>query len=466
MKFTYAIRNNNIRSIQIFKHCRDCFPPASGFGVTSMMSPSDQRATCRVGCKSSLFVAKLVIPLAAILLTILLLEPSAADAQTRIQLPQTGLTPDDIAVIVNDNDPLSRQIGSYYQKARHIPDAHMIHVRLPPGRSTLSRDEFEQLKPEIDRMTPAHVQAYAVAWTLPYRVACMSLTSALAFGFDERYCSPDCGPTTASPYFNSPSLHPATDHHLRPSMMLAGVDFEDVKALIDRGIAADHSFPEGNAYLVITPDKARSVRAAYFELTAQQLDGVFPMEIVETDAITDRHDVLFYFTGLAQVPQLDTLDFLPGALADHLTSSGGQLTDSSQMSSLRWLEAGATASYGTVVEPCNHMQKFPFPAIAMFHYARGASAIEAYWKSVAWPGEGVFVGEPLTQPFAPEVREIRAGQFELRVFSPRETRLRIEQSRSAAGPFKLLSRQVAIRRGANRLRFNLKETEGYLRLRW
>jgi hypothetical protein len=78
----------------------------------------------------------------------------------------------------------------------------------------------------------------------------------------------------------------------------------------------------------------------------------------------------------------------------------------------------------------------------------------------------VFIGEPLAQPFAPELREIRTGQFELRIFSPRETRLRIEQSRSAAGPFKPSPRQFAIRRGMNRLRFNFNQTEGYLRLKW
>jgi hypothetical protein len=40
-----------------------------------------------------------------------------------------------------------------------------------------------------------------------------------------------------------------------------------------------------------------------------------------------------------------------------------------QMSSLRWLEAGATASYGTVSEPCNHWQKFPHPSVLLRHYA-------------------------------------------------------------------------------------------------
>lgn len=400
------------------------------------------------------------------LLISLTIGPLSANAQVRIQLPRTGFTAGDLAVIINDADPLSRQIGNYYRKARNIPAANVIHLDFPPGRDTLSKDEFQQLKAKLDRKTPPHIQAYAVAWTIPFRVDCMSLTSALAFGFDESYCSSECGPTKPSRYFNSSSFSPASDYRLRPAMMLAGINFDEIKTLIDRGIAADQSFPEGRAYLVITSDKARSVRAGYFEQTAKELTGVFPIEIVEAEAITDRHDVLFYFTGLAEVPDLHTLDFLPGALADHLTSSGGQLTGSSQMSILRWLEAGATASYGTVVEPCNHMQKFPFPGIAMFHYALGASAIEAYWKSVAWPGEGVFIGEPLAQPFAPKLREVRSGQFELHIFLPRESRLRMERSVSAAGPFKPMRRQVPLRRGANLVRFNFSETEGYLRLRW
>jgi uncharacterized protein (TIGR03790 family) len=424
-----------------------------------------QMALWGFGCRNPTS-ARFIAPLAVALLLILTYTPFNADAQARIQLPPTGLTADGLAVIVNDSDPLSRQIGDYYQKARDIPLGNMIHLRFPAGRDALSGDEFEQLKAEIDRATPAHIQAYAVAWTVPYRVGCMSLTSALAFGFDERYCSSSCGPTQLSRYFNSPSHHPASDYEVRPAMMLAGVDFQQVKSLIDRGIAADHSFPAGRAYLVVTADKVRSVRAINFDLAAKELHGVFPVEIVESEAITDRRDILFYFTGRIHVPQLDTVRFLPGALADHLTSSGGQLTGFGQMSSLRWLEAGATASYGTVVEPCNHTEKFPHPGIAMFHYALGASAIEAYWKSVAWPGEGVFVGEPLSRPFAPHLRETLPGQFELQIFSPRETRLRIERSHSAAGPFQPFTQQPRIRRGANRVRFKLPEKEGYLRLRW
>ena len=374
-------------------------------------------------------------------------------ASPNILLPRTGIGADDVALLINDDDPLSRQTGAYYQKARHIPDENVIHLHLPVGKTALSIQEFEPLKAEIDRLTPKHIQAYAVAWTEPYRVGCMSMTSALAFGFDEKYCSPSCGPTAASSYFNAPGSYPFIDHKLRLAMMLAGTGFDEVKALIDRGVVSDSTFPGGKAYLLNTPDKARSVRAGQFSLTKAELKGLVAIEEIEADFIVDRKDVLFYFTGLAQVPNLNTLNFKAGALADHLTSFGGQLTDSKQMSSLRWLEAGATASFGTVREPCNHQQKFPVPAIAMFHYLQGNTAIEAYWKSVAWPGEGVFIGEPLARPFAPRLRTVNDALFELTVVSPAKTIWRIEHADSVMGPYQPTGKGIAIHRGQSTLRF-------------
>ncbi|QOJ23307.1 MAG: TIGR03790 family protein [Gammaproteobacteria bacterium] len=391
----------------------------------------------------------------------------SAEAHPHISLPRTGLMPEDIAVIVNDDDPLSRQIGDYYQRARQIPKANVIHLNFPPERNSMTATEFMELKTKIDQLTPAHVQAFAVAWSAPYRVDCMSLTSALAFGFDKKYCSDKCEPTAPSSYFNALGPYPFDDYKLRPAMMLAGTTFAQVKDLIDRGIASDHTFPKGQAYLLSTSDKARNTRATTFAETAKEFTSVFPVQVLEADFISERQDVLFYFTGLVSVSKLETLKFVPGALADHLTSAGGMLTDSIQMSSLRWLEAGATASYGTVVEPCSFPQKFPAPAVAMFHYAVGASAIEAYWKSVVWPGQGLFIGEPLAKPFAPLLREISPDRFELKIFSPRTGRLKIEKSLSAAGPFQPVSRPQSIRRGINRFFFKFNEkTDGYLKLQW
>jgi hypothetical protein len=80
------------------------------------------------------------------------------------------------------------------------------------------------------------------------------------------------------------------------------------------------------------------------------------------------------------------------------------------MSSLRWLEAGATGSYGTVVEPCNFTTKFPNPALLLRHYLAGETLIESYWKSVAMPGQGIFIGEPLARPYGAPQHQMGASR--------------------------------------------------------
>ena len=309
------------------------------------------------------------------------------------------LGPHDLAVIINDADPLSVRIGEYYQAMRHIPDTNMIHVRFRPGSATMTPSEFRAIDARVNALTPRHIQAYALTWTAPYRVGCMSITTAFAAGFHRAYCARGCQPTKYDPYFDSPSQAPYTDFGIRPTMALAGKDFRDVKQLIDRGVASDGTFPRGTGYLLSTSDQARNVRAAMYPEIIRELGNKVRLRIVHANYIADKTDVLFYFTGVAWVHDLRSNHFLPGAIADHLTSTGGQLTNSGQMSSLAWLQAGATASYGTVVEPCNLLGKFPNPGIVMRDYLNGESLIEAYWKSVAMPGQGIFIGEPLAHPF-------------------------------------------------------------------
>ncbi|MEM8604924.1 MAG: TIGR03790 family protein [Cyanobacteria bacterium P01_H01_bin.121] len=311
-----------------------------------------------------------------------------------------GLDASELAVIVNTRDPLSDQIANYYMQQRHIPEENVAYVSFNPERQSLDPAEFEQLKHQIDAQIPTRIQAYAVTWVEPFRVGCMSLTSALAFGFDPAFCSSGCEATQASPYFNSESNTPHDDYRIRPAMAIAATDFQQAKALIDRGVAADHSWPLGKAYLLSTSDPHRNIRSSLYPATLQNLGSEFTIEILEADTLKDQTDVMFYFTGLTQVSELQSNQFLAGAMADHLTSFGGILTGpNEQMNSLAWLEAGATGSYGTVVEPCNFPQKFPHPTVAMSHYLQGDTLLEAYWKSVAWPGQGLFVGEPLARPF-------------------------------------------------------------------
>lgn len=338
------------------------------------------------------------LQMAFIALSFLLTRAHAASTP-QILPPDNALTPAQLGIVINDADPLSVQIGNYYRERRQIPSENVVHLRFSSERAEISPGEFAVQKKLLDKRLPANVQALALTWTKPYRVGCMSVTSAFAFGFDARYCANGCVYSALSDYAGSSSRAPYRDFHIRPAMMLAARDLRSAITLIERGIAADFSLPNGAAYLMETSDSARSVRKQFFAETKSTFQTQLPVHVMQSDSLKNATDVMFYFTGLTRVPDIESNRFLPGAVADHLTSFGGQLTDSSQMSALRWLEAGATGSYGTVVEPCAFTQKFPNPLLLMQKYLAGEALIEAYWKSVAMPGQGVFIGEPLARPY-------------------------------------------------------------------
>jgi uncharacterized protein (TIGR03790 family) len=342
-----------------------------------------------------------------------------------VLLPRAAIEPGELAVLANDQDPQSMAVAAYYLDARQIPPANLLVLSFAPPGDVLPADVFAGLKSQVDSALGPDIQALAIAWTRPYRVDCQSLVSAFALGHDPgKYCSQPCNETDPSGYYDSDSLRPFTDHGLRPAMHLAGTSPENVYALIDRGVAADGTSPAGTGYLVRTTDPDRSVRWPEFIATVDQWNpDKIAMQYIDnsmgmaSNSVEGATDILFYFTGLADVPGIANNTYLPGAVADHLTSYGGQICDSGQMSICRWLEAGATGSYGTAVEPCNYPAKFPDTTVFVPHYYRQETLIESYWKSVRWPGEGVFVGEPLARPFAGATVEFDPDTLALRVLS-------------------------------------------------
>jgi uncharacterized protein (TIGR03790 family) len=328
-------------------------------------------------------------------------------------MPSGGIDSQNLAIIINDNDPYSTEIGSLYVKERSIPPDQVIHISLPIGVSEIPLSKFRWILRDVRQRTPQHIQAYALAWTSPYRVGCQSITSAFAYGIEPGLCQSSCKSTRLNPYYARGDVYQPWDQlKLRPTMLLASSDIDQGKNLIRRGLSADGSSPKGTGYLMSTSDPVRNSRASLYDETKQSIGGRFKLKIMHSDTLINAKDVMAYFTGLSWVKNINTNHFLPGAVADHLTSFGGKLTDSSQMSSLRWLDAGATGSYGTVVEPCNYAAKFPHPGLLLTYYLRGDTLIEAYWRSVAMVGQGLFIGEPLARPWGlPSFKNLKESIF-------------------------------------------------------
>lgn len=354
--------------------------------------------------------------------TLEVLDANSAAVATLI-VPRRGIQSSEVAVLINDNDPQSVEVASYYQKIRRIPDRNMIHLKFDqektyPGFNSnngMDPAEFSSLKAQVDASIGPEIQAFAVSWSKPFRLARFnyystnySITSALAFGIDaSALTTNNCSAMPVNRYFGSSSTAPYTDFGIRPTMMLAGQSAASVKGTIDKGFKADRSLPTGVGWFVRTADNVRSrPRQQDFEKTVRNWNRPGGLSLFYLDysnggrsEVRNATNVLFYLTGSASVSGLSTNTYVPGALADHLTSSGGDLFGTDQMSALRWLEAGATASYGTVTEPCAYAEKFPAASVLVKNYFSGNTALEAYAKSVKQPSQGVFVGDPLAKPF-------------------------------------------------------------------
>ena len=82
---------------------------------------------------------------------------------------------------------------------------------------------------------------------------------------------------------------------------------------------------------------------------------------------------------------------------------------------------------------------FPFGAIRGKPLLRPTALIEAYWKSVAWPGEGVFIGEPLAHPYSPSLSNASPDTVGLNIFLPKQKLARLEESQSPIGPYSTVS---------------------------
>jgi hypothetical protein len=104
-----------------------------------------------------------------------------------------------------------------------------------------------------------------------------------------------------------------------------------------------------------------------------------------------------------------------------------------------------------VIEPCNFADKFTHTTNFVSPYFGGATVLEAYWKSVRTPGEGVFVGDPLTRPYGTRVTVGDDGIMDIltTILLPGKTYTLLEAD-SVAGPFTIVQSNIEV----DQLRFS------------
>jgi len=353
----------------------------------------------------------------------------------------SALGPHEIALVVNGASPDSVRVGEAYARLRQVPSRNVVRIRLPGGtyreNVRMSRQDFgKTIWDPVNRLIRERgIEPQILAWVysidFPTTINSTPRLSLQGITFLRNADAPDNETIKHGRYISTlyaggdllgSSYSPQTldrqrewlgDEMPLPSMMLGfagkrGNTVEAILAALERGVRSDGMSPRGTVYFVKSKGIRSRCREWQFPPAQQELKILGVSAEVLTEFPAGRKDVLGLMMGQAVVKGIEKNHYLPGCMAEHLTSSAGNFRVKSQTKLTEWIGAGATTSAGTVVEPYAFWTKFP-SARYFVHYAAGCTVIESYFQSIRSPLEILLVGDPLACPWAPRGRVVMHG---------------------------------------------------------
>ena len=344
---------------------------------------------------------------------------------------QTGAN---VLLVVNRTDPVSQQIADYYRLRRSIPAANICSLDVTSRETVDWKIYAEQIEqPVADCLKKSRLQEqvlYIVTTRgIPLRIDGMSgsletseqssVDSDLALLYAKLKGTrfPRNG-AVANPYFGKrdlPFRHPLVSIYL--VTRLAAYDLADVKAMIDRSLAARNrgkfvidvsgathgGYAQGNDWL----------RAAALLLPASRL-------LLDTrpEPLYDQREVIGY-AGWGSNDDLRKrrwlgFEWLPGAIVTDFVSTNARTFEappkdwtfpsssdraqsfagSGQSLSADYLREGATGASGNVYEP--YLIGCVRPEYLLPAYAHGRNLAESYYLALPYLSwMGVILGDPL-----------------------------------------------------------------------
>jgi hypothetical protein len=368
-------------------------------------------------------------------------------------LAQAGGTPENILLVINPSSQESMYLGNYYRFKRNIPEANVVYI--DPGApdylalagtnggidGVFGAIRGRRLDDHIDYIVvagtdrffvdapgrvndacwpvarfsqsgvfaTAHVRAQLIAGNVP---------STTGNGYYSANTSNPLGFDSNTAYLGGvPSTNVAARRYFIGAQLgytgTLGNSLGEILQMIDRSVAADGTLPAGSFYYMNNlADPVRNIRACgslsgcngpttlYTTAVNAILASGGTAEMISAILPAGRTNCLGIMTG-AEAPNIagETMTILPGAFCDHLTSWAATFDNPNQVKMSEWIRKGASATSGTVEEPCAYPGKFPHSTMHV-NYRKGLSLGEAHLRSLAYlPLQQLLMGDPMTRPF-------------------------------------------------------------------
>jgi len=319
-------------------------------------------------------------------------------------------------IVVNQSSANSVELGNYYAERRALPPENVLRVNWTGGNISWTAAEFQSalLNPLVAALSARgltnQIDYVVLSMDFPFQTdngsVINSTTAALFYGLKTE-SGPEWAGITNS-YAESEQIFRRAKPASAPgpsflTVMLTAGSLGQARALVDQGLNGDATFPNATVILAKSSDALRNIRYRLFDNamfnTALSRAGNYSIVRLNADIPSTSPALLGLQTGLPYF-SLPNNSFVPGAMADSMTSFGGIIFGpNDQNTALTFIHAGASGSYGTVTEPQPATDKFPSPQ-NYFYQSRGFNIAECYYQSLNTPYQGLIVAEPLSAPFA------------------------------------------------------------------
>ncbi len=364
-----------------------------------------------------------------------------------------ALGPHEILVLANGGEVDSIEVAKAYARMRQIPDVNVVVLRLPTWKPNqapvMTSQDFTRLiwSPAKQAAKARGIDDHILAWVysthFPIRIDAQPPISLQGLTFmrnrmpepkevaDGSYVSPMfAGPNAHGANTYGPQSFDSMQQLLREDMPLPcmalgytgprGNTKDEVLACLQTGTLSDATNPAGAVYFVTNSNVRSQCRQWQFPSAAAGLRNMGVRATIGEAFPEGKRDVIGVMMGTSTVTPSKVGRFLPGSMAEHLTSAAAMFDSANQTKISRWIAAGATASAGTVWEPMSIWSKFP-NARFFNHYASGCTMIESFYQAISCPLQIMIIGDPLAAPWAPNASLSIAGVEEKETISaPRQ----------------------------------------------
>jgi uncharacterized protein (TIGR03790 family) len=350
---------------------------------------------------------------------------------------------ENVAVVINDASPESKEVGEYYVKQRAIPESNVIHITTTTDDALQPAAFLATIQgPIFVALTRGNLQdrIHYIVLTkgIPLRIAgtggqdgtVASVDSELALGYRRMtgINVPNRGRVDNPYYLGSKPIADARpfahrDHDIYLVSRIDAFTTQEAKSLVDRSLRAGR---EGRVVLDQRDALVNRLGEDWLGLAAQELTKAGQGERVVLEATPkparEITPVIGYYSWGSTDPQNRVrtvkMDFTPGAIAASFVSTDARTLKeppatwmpTNTTDKATWfggspqsligdlIREGVTGVAGQVSEP--YLQSAVRPEVLFPAYLAGFNLIEAFYLAIphlSW--QTVVVGDPLCAPF-------------------------------------------------------------------